>query len=849
MKKSRCCNLSLFLSLLVLLNLSLISDGSAQSKFKKYQSRSSFDAGEGDSEGGDYGGGEGSEGSEYGANEGGDEGGDSLGDGEEKSDSVPAPKNIFGRKENNEATPKAKEYVNLNPETAFGPEVITSFNFPNTSLTDLTQHMQKLTGLNLILDKELKGKISIIAPSPITVGDAWKAYLTALSINGYALVNSGAFYQIVQSRDIRYASTKIYSGNYTPDTENYVMKIIPLKHISSVELTRQLRTFVSRYGRMTEINQTNTVIVQDTGANINRLDRLIKLVDVPGHERSLQIIPVKHSSAQEIAKLLEQIIKNDQKNNKFRRSGTGDDTAIGNIIAESRTNSIIAMVNDSGEKELRNLIAKLDVKLVSQSGGQIHVYYLNYGDSETLSKTLSTLINGMAPTGNDSKLARFTKSSPEDTLFSGPVKITSDKENNALVITASPTDYLTIQGVIKKLDVPKDQVYVEGMILETAVKKETGMGINIVGRYGTGVNTAGFTAGSNDLLSLLNPAGLPNANGLYAGAGLGQSKAVTLPGMTGIRVNNINAMIKAFGTDSNTNVLATPQILATDNMQAVFEVGDKMPVMKKTAGTNGNDTTSVDYIQVGITLKITPHINKATRFIKLDIDQKIEDFSTVSVPAGVQDQAHATTARSAVTTVTVRDRDTVAMGGLMRDKLSETITKVPLLGDIPILGWLFKDKKMEKIKMNVLFFFTPKILSPYEENVAKNVKDVLNRRSAHLKTILGDDDPFGDEMKAMYDKAGKQQAGPLFDQSAANPYSNQNVDDENKPLAEETEEEKAQEEAKKEDIEKIEPLDPLAPGEPLSKSEKSERAAAPVTTVPSLENEIINDDFDVDGKL
>ena len=214
---------------------------------------------------------------------------------------------------------KDSRYVNLNPETAFGPEVVTSFDFPNASLVDLTKHMQKLTGINLILDKDLKGKVSIMAPSPITVGDAWKAYLTALNINGYTLVKSGAFYKIVNARDIRYTPTKIYTGNYTPDTENYVMRILPLKNIDSTEVTRSFRPFMSRYGRIIDIKQTNTIIVQDTGSNINRLVRLIQFIDVPGHEETLQIIPVRYSSAQEIAKLLDQILKGGGTGAKFKR--------------------------------------------------------------------------------------------------------------------------------------------------------------------------------------------------------------------------------------------------------------------------------------------------------------------------------------------------------------------------------------------------------------------------------------------------------------------------------------------------------------------------------------------------
>ena len=281
---------------------------------------------------------------------------------------------------------KNNEYVNLNPQTAFGPEVVKSFDFEKTSLVDLTKHMQKLTGINLILDRDLKGKVSIMAPTAITVGDAWKAYLTALNINGYTLVKSGSFYKIVQSRDIRYTPTKIYTGTYTPETENYVMRIITLKNVNSTEVTRSFRPFMSRYGRIIDIKQTNTIIVQDTGANINRLVRLIKFIDVPGHEESLQIIKVKHSSAQEIAKLLDKILKSSSgsRSRSSRQGKKGEN--ISKIIAEPRTNAIIAMANAEGAKQLRELIRKPDVKLVASGGGKIHVYYLNHGDAETLAK-------------------------------------------------------------------------------------------------------------------------------------------------------------------------------------------------------------------------------------------------------------------------------------------------------------------------------------------------------------------------------------------------------------------------------------------------------------------------------
>lgn len=688
---------------------------------------------------------------------------------------------------------KDPKYVNLNPETAFGPEVVTSFDHQNTSLVDLTKFMQNLTGINLILDKDLKGKVSIMAPSPITVGDAWKAYLTALNINGYTLVKSGAFYKIVNARDIRYTPTKIYTGNYTPDTENYVMRILPLKNINSTEVTRSFRPFMSRYGRIIDIKQTNTIIVQDTGSNINRLVRLIQFIDVPGHEESLQIIQVKYSSAQEIAKLLDQILKSKGSglSSSKSRSKTSDEN-ISKIIAEPRTNSIIAMANADGAKQLQTLIKRLDVRNSSTQGGQIHVYYLNHGDAEELSKTLSSLVSGAAP----KKGSRFTKgATAEPSLFNADVKITADKSNNALVVTASPTDYLTIKSVINKLDVPRDQVYVEGLIMETNASKSRGFGISVIGAYGSGnAQKAGFTGGSSDLINVLTN-NITSLGGLFVGGGAGKVVQQEVGGQT-IEIQSVNALLTAIATNSATNVLATPQILALDNTEAVFEVGETVPTPERTNSANGSSSVSIKQQKVALTLKITPQINKVTRFVKLKIDQKVEDFSSRALPSGLQNEGVATTTRSAVTTVVVRDKDTIAMGGLMRDKAVERESKVPLLGDIPVLGWLFKNRSSNSEKVNLLFFLTPRILANYQRDSAETVKDLINRRSAHLKSIVGEDDPFGNTAKGLFDKADKQKEGPLYEEDGSRGFKDTNEG----PGISNPEEESSEEESSEEDF-------------------------------------------------
>lgn len=700
------------------------------------------------------------------------------------------------------AQPKNSKYVNLNPETAFGPEIVESFDFPDTDIMEITKHMQKLTGINLILDKDVKGKVSIIAPTPITVGDAWKAYLAALNMAGYSLIKTGAFYKVINARDIRYTPTKIYTGNYTPDTENYVMRVISLKHVSAAEIARNFRPFMSRYGRIIDIKQTNTIIIADTGSNINRLAKMVKFLDVAGHEEALQIVKVKNSSAQEIAKLLDTILKGGAgaaagragtATPRFTGStgGTESTSMISRIIAEPRTNSIIAMANAEGAKQLRDLINKLDVKLISSGSNRVHVYYLNYGDSEELSKTLSSIVTGAtakdgAAAGGASRFTAF--SGPSDNpIFSAEVKITSDKNNNALVVTASPTDWLTLKDVIGRLDIPRDQVYVEGLILEATVNKDRAFGVEYVGAYGQGnAQRSGFTtqtSSANGLLGLL-ASGVPaSLGGFVAGVGIGPTRTITPTGANGaagspIKVNAVNALIKAVASHSSANILATPQILVLDNTEATFEVGDTVQVRNSTIAQGGVQNFSSTPQEAKLSLKITPQINKVTRFVKLKINQKIDDFK-----AGQGDPTSGiglpTTTRTAITEVMVRDRDTIAMGGLLRDRETVTNNKVPLLGDIPVLGWLFKNKSRAIEKVNILFFMTPKILSPYSKTASANTKEVLDRRTKGMKQMFAEDekDPNEKVTADLNSKLDKQISGPLYDLTDAGHYKNLNNED------------------------------------------------------------------------
>jgi len=691
---------------------------------------------------------------------------------------------IFGRQSEGTSEKPAKKFVSLNPEIAFGPEIIESFDYPNADILKITEKMQELTGINLILDKDVKGKVSISAKTPITVGDAWKAYLTALNMAGLALVKTGAFYRIINARDIRYTPTKIYTGEYVPNVENYMMKIIALKHVDANEIVRNFRPFMTRYGRILDIKQTNTIIVTDTGTNINRLMKLVKFLDVAGFEETMHIIKVRNTSAQELAKLIETIIKKDTGTTGRRSSrsaatkGTKNGPQISKIIAEQRTNSIIAMANLAGYEHLTKLINTLDVKTPAQGSGKVKVYYVQHSTAKDLATTLTSLVsNGKAkaaPTTN-SRRARFQ--APEEkveAIFNEEVKITADESTNSLVVVASATDWLTLNSVLKKLDIPRMQVYVEGLVVETEVTKNNGFGMGYLGAYGEGASERfGF---SGDALAALAGGGVASLGTAFQnfGVGFGLGKKINLgndaDGLP-INVSAINGFLRAVASDAQNNVLSTPQLLVLDNADGQFEVTNSVPILNTTTvGTSGISTAGTTNQDVKTIIKIKPQINKASRMIKMKITQQYEDFTQTADTAASQTGARATTQRAAETEIIVRDRDTVAMGGLLRDQVNDSYNKVPLLGDLPVLGWLFKNKTKVTTKLNTIFFLTPKIISPYDNLAAQNTMDVIKRRNVSVNKNKILEDVHRPALNEIARKVDAQSAGALYSKDLVQPY-------------------------------------------------------------------------------
>jgi len=665
------------------------------------------------------------------------------------------------------------DFSRLNPETGFGPERIPNFDFPDADIMEVAKAIQKLTGINIISDGEVKGRISILAPSPITVGDAWRAFLTALDIRGYTMVKQGKFFKVIRNRQAKESPIKTYAGRFTPNMDNYITRVIPLKFIGADEIARNFRMFIGRDARIITIEQTNTIIVTDTGSNIHRLLNILKILDISGHEQTLEVVQVAHASAQDIAKLLEQILGSISKGGRStRRSGrnfgggkggqikTKDGGVISQIIADERTNSLVILANSLGLQKIRELVRKLDRPVMGERGGKIHVYYLQYADAEEIAKVLQALSRGSS---SGAKKGKKGAPKPQGAAeFEGGVKITADKSNNALVIVASPGDYTTLKSLLAKIDIPRDQVLVEAVIMEISLRNIEQFAVNwtmaskqfgILGSAPT-KGYLNFVAGGDSTAFLSDVAGIFNL------ARSDKTISVNINGQD-TDIPTMTSFINFFEGNTNSNILSRPQIMTLDNEKAIIKVLDKVPIAKTETNQGGTITSSSSSQDVGLTLEITPQINRVSDFVKLEVKQTFETPSEAITSAG--DTGIATAERTVETKVVVRNNDTVVIGGLLRENEVTNVNKVPLLGDIPLLGWLFKSKRAQVDKTNLILFLTPKVIKAYK-NTRSILEETIGKRQEFIEKHLGGEDPKADTIQDLILSL------PQFDDDGAQSY-------------------------------------------------------------------------------
>ena len=500
--------------------------------------------------------------------------------------------------------------------------------------------------------------------------------------------------------------------------DRLVTQIIALERANPDEVKRVLDPIVSKTSSVLSYVPAGILIITDYLSNVRRLQEIVKALDVEGAGEQITYLPLQNASSSEVVKSLTNVFQQ-------RRANT---TQI-RLVADTRTNSVIILASVSDTENVRKLITMMD-KIVPRGDSNIQVFRLQNAVAEDLAKVLNNIIKetGAADTGTTTGkttgAAAAAKAAPTlvPTAVYKNVQIVPDKSTNTLIIMAEREDYKVLEGIIKQLDVPRAMVYIEALIMEVNANKDFKLGVDwsaikdtghVSGSSGSG-SAAMVSSSTGNLLSSLVSTSSSGTSSLTLPSGFSMGIIGAGISIGGVLFPTIGAMVQAYKSDNEVSILSTPQVLTLDNEEAEINVGSNVPYLTKqetTASTTESavNYNSYEYKDVGVILSITPHINEEN-FIRLKISQQV-----TKVTSGADKALPTTLKRTAKTTVVVKDKQTLVIGGLVGDSTDETTTKVPLLGDIPLLGWLFKTKSTAREKTNLFVFLTPHIVRTQQE--------------------------------------------------------------------------------------------------------------------------------------
>ncbi|MGB3647315.1 MAG: type II secretion system secretin GspD, partial [Desulfobulbales bacterium] len=490
------------------------------------------------------------------------------------------------------------------------PERYVTIDFENVDINLFIKYISELTGKNFIIDKAVRGNITIVSPTKISVDEAYKVFESVLEVQGFAAVPAGSIIKIVPSADAR---SKSVETGFKEDTgeisDKIVTQLIPLKYADPEELKRLFTPMVSKNSVVISYPSTNLLIVTDVLSNIGRLLQIIEQIDVAENVAEISVIPMQNATASEVAGTLDSIFQGSSSRRapatrttrrRTPAQAQPDETgpALGevSIIADERTNSLIIIASAFDTVKVKNLVAILD-KEVPPGSGNINVYYLQHANAEELTTVLMAL-----PEKSDTP-AEVGKAP----VISKGVEIVADKATNSLVITANKGDYAVLESVIKKLDIPRRMVYLEALIMEVKAEKDFAVGVEWVGgfTYGDdkGIVFGGSRGGDGSAIPSLENPSLPK------GFSMGLvNEFIEINGQT---FPSISAILNAYKQDSDVHIISTPQILTTDNEEAEIKVGENVPyITSRQENQTLNDFSNYEYKDVGVTLKITPQINQ-----------------------------------------------------------------------------------------------------------------------------------------------------------------------------------------------------------------------------------------------
>jgi general secretion pathway protein D len=618
----------------------------------------------------------------------------------------------------------------------FGTQVAAdeiTLNLKDADIRALISTVSKFTGKNFIIDPRVKAKITVISSETLTPEEVYEVFLSILQVHGYAAVPTGSVIKIVPEVNAKQGPLPMEATSEGPPGDELITKIIGLDHVPAAQLVPILRPLVPQQGHLAAYNPTNTLIITDHAGNIERLIQIIKGVDKPESEE-LEVIPLKHASAPELVRIV----------NSLYPQASKDQANRVNLAADERTNSILMSGERAVRLKVRTTIMQLDTPL-DDGGGNTHVVYLRYAKAENMASILTGIQEQQSKATAGKRVpaapaAAAARNATGGSFISESTIIQADEETNALIITADPNTLLTLKSVIRQLDIRRAQVHIEAIIAEISTNRDKEIGVGAV-VDGTESSSSTFPVGISNLVGLgdliaaaagSDEAALSVVQNLGSGLTLGVGAETS----SGVRYGLI---LKALQTDSAANILSTPSIVTLDNEEAEIVVAQNLPFITGQftgAGslTPSNPFQTIERQDVGLTLKVTPQINEGDT-IKLDIEQEVSDVVTITENSGP-----VTRKRSIKTSVLVDDGGILVLGGLIEEIVDDTQSKVPLLGDIPLLGKLFTSRASTKRKQNLMVFLKPSILRDFSDAAV-----VTNEKYNYLRAeqIRDEDEDFG----------------------------------------------------------------------------------------------------------
>lgn len=578
-------------------------------------------------------------------------------------------------------------------------------NLQETDIQELIKFVAEATETTIVVDPAVKGKVKVVSSKPVSRDELYDLFLSILEVHGYTAVRSGGVVRVIQSKDARSAPVTVRDDEGQRGNDEYVTQVMRLQNISAAKLIPVLRPLVPQQAHMAAYAPSNAIIISDVASNIDRIAAIIERMDRTAVQET-EVIKLKYGVAEDVVRMLEQL------NNSEAQQGSEVEVL---LVADSRTNSVLVSADELERARMTRLIRYLDTPL--EQSGNVKVIYLQYAKAEDIAEVLTRVMQ------NITRVEGAEGGRPQRSN-SNSANIEADKHTNALIITAPTDEMASLEAVITRLDIRRAQVLVEAIIVELEVRDGQDLGLqwlfaNDEGFFGGNINP------NDPRAARIAGAILPEDGGSDGGTTTGDfnvgALAGAIAGSPGLSLGwgvvdddlSMTVILNALNRQSNANILSTPSLLTLDNQEAYITVGQNVPFVTGSFTSTGtgdgaqNPFQTIERQNVGITLKVTPHINEGDSVV-LDISQEVSSLSNTSAVLEASDLI--TNERILQTKVLAANGRMVVLGGLIKDDVQDGSQKVPLLGDIPLFGRLFRSDAVSVVKTNLLIFIRPTII-------------------------------------------------------------------------------------------------------------------------------------------